>query len=145
MPGQRRFDGGVHDAAGTLVALGRHGFCEHRSEPAPSVAPAPVRRLAGTWLFGGWLSLHFGHVLNESLGRLWAVDRLGGTPLAGIVFLSYDAGLLARATPVLPAFSEDLIRLAGLTGAIHVTQAQTTIERLIPPEQLALSAATAFA
>ena len=61
------------------------GHADRAINVFPQPRPA-VRHLAGRYLFGGILSGHFGHMLVEGTGRLWALH--GRTDVDGIVFFA---------------------------------------------------------
>ena len=100
------------------------------SEPV-SVFPeprAPVRHLAGTYLYGGILSDHFGHMLCEGTGRLWALA--GRTDVAGILFFPQPAH---KAPNCAKAFAP-LARLLQLPE-VSVLVDPVTVDHLLVPEQ----------
>ena len=93
---------------------------------APDPAQA-VQRLDGTWLFGGVISGHFGHMLCEATGRLWALD---GQEVAGIVFFARPFDKLRQ---VQKAFAQ-LADLLGLPRVL-VLDLPVRVERLLLAEQ----------
>jgi hypothetical protein len=114
--------GGLYDAEGRAAELvaGMMG--------PPGRLPGGRRRRAGALeaaLFCGRFRAHFGHLLAESVGRIWAVDRLG--PDLPLIWFAHprDAGsnlrllrtllsLLSVENPVLVA--EEALRV----GTLHV-------------------------
>jgi hypothetical protein len=138
----RRFvyDGGVCTAEGEPVQLGQHFGGQHRNRTRPTPGLVPAAQLKGRWLFGGWLRGHFGHMVNESLGRLWAVDA---APWAGIVFLRYGRDLPQAAAALTPArgrekLLEAFLDLLGITAEVVVAEQPVQVERLVVPEQCRL-------
>jgi capsular polysaccharide biosynthesis protein len=134
-------DGGVYDAHGRIERLSAHLKNPTRNVPLPRPAPAAAdAQLAGDWLFGGRMSNHFGHLLTESLGRLWALDGLAPAP-QGVAFLWHSQSLPARllrrplheAVPLLAR----LFHLLGITIEARLVVAPTRVERLVVPSQLA--------
>jgi hypothetical protein len=96
-----------------------------------NVFPVPVeatRHLTGTYLFGGILSGHFGHMLCEGTGRLWALH--GRADVAGVLFF-------ARPFDKVKQCGKMFAQLAALLGLPPVTvlDAAVTVDRLILPEQ----------
>lgn len=92
-------------------------------------APRPAERhLPGTYLFGGILSGHFGHMLCEGTGRLWALD--GRTDVAGLLFFARP---FDKARHCGKMFSQ----MAALLGLPPVTvlEAPVTVDRLVLAEQ----------
>lgn len=120
---------GVFDAAGRFVA---ESLCYGGSARVPvTVAPVPVasvERLAGTWLYGGVISGHFGHMLCEATGRLWALDRVG--KVEGIVFFARPFDKLRQ---VRKAFAQ-LAKVLGLPR-VEVVGEPVAVERLVLAEQ----------
>lgn len=93
----------------------------------PPEAAAPVQELPGTWLFGGVISGHFGHMLCEATGRLWA---LPGQEVAGVVFFARP---FDKVRQVQKAFSQ-LAELLGLPPVL-VLDTLARAERLLLAEQ----------
>ena len=59
-----------------------------RGEPSKALARwarGSARKLAGRWLFGGLCRPHFGHVITNSMGRLWALEQIDD--VNGVVFI----------------------------------------------------------
>lgn len=119
---------GVFDAAGGFVT---ESLCFGGSASLPvTCAPesaAPVQELPGLWLFGGVISGHFGHMLCEATGRLWA---LSGQEVAGVVFFARP---FDKVRQVQKAFSQ-LAELLGLPPVL-VLDAPARAERLLLAEQ----------
>lgn len=96
-----------------------------------NVFPAPLpaqAHLAGTYLFGGILSGHFGHMLVEGTGRLWALhDR---ADIAGVLFF-------ARPFDKARQCAKMFAQMAAILGLppVTVVETPTTVDRLILPEQ----------
>ena len=89
---------------------------------------AAARHLAGTYVFGGILSGHFGHMLVEGTGRLWALhDR---TDVAGVLFFARPFDKVKHCTRL-------FAQMAALLGLPPVTvlDAPVTVDRLLLPEQ----------
>ena len=89
---------------------------------------AATRHLAGTYVFGGILSGHFGHMLVEGPGRLWALQERGD--VAGVLFF-------ARPFDKVRHCAKGFSQLAALLGLPPVTVLDTpvTVDRLLLPEQ----------
>ncbi len=79
--------------------------------------------LPGTWLFGGLLRPHFGHILTNALGRLWAADITEN--IDGIVFIGDKAKSTQSAlfSEIAAAFGEPLPH--------HICKRTTAVERLV--------------
>lgn len=120
---------GVFDAGGAFVPESLcHGGHADRAETVPPAPASAGGHLEGAWIYGGVISGHFGHMLCEATGRLWALDQIGG--VSGVVFFArpYD-----KVRQVQKAFAQ----LAGLLDlpAVLVLEAPVSVERLILPEQ----------
>src|SRR3712207_1140555 len=81
---QSTYNGGVYDADRALVPLAIHYAEGSRNVPDPKPPIATGMRMAGTFLFGGWLRRPFGHFLLESTARLWPLPCVADS-IAGIV------------------------------------------------------------
>jgi hypothetical protein len=135
-PGRSRYDGGAHAADGSPIPLSCHRGDEHvnRLKPRPGLEPAET--LPGTWLYGGLLRPHFGLLLRECLGRLWAWQDQG--PFDGLVFLPHGANPqpgYARGLGEMKALRQ-VLRLLGIGVKLAVPTRPTRVERLAVPEQL---------
>jgi capsular polysaccharide biosynthesis protein len=112
-------DAGVYDREGAEVASGR---CWHSSRNAAfrQVEPhrPPDRDLPGRWLYGGVLYTHFGHVLTETLSRLWAIDHLNGVD--GIAAFPLDPGGGERMAREAMALLGIDLPVEAVTGAVRV-------------------------
>ncbi|MGX9965257.1 glycosyltransferase 61 family protein [Roseomonas sp. F4] len=142
--GRTIYDGGVYDAAGHPCDLARHVGGNTLNEPAPLAPETPAEALPGSWLFGGWLRQHFGHFINESLGRLWAWPGCAPPP-RGLLFLPFGwrAGVNSLEAASGPADRHWLPQMLELLdihpeAPSHVVTAPLRVERLVVPRQLAL-------
>lgn len=117
------FAGGVPLEAGLCYGGSASDPVNRHPEPR-----AAVRHLAGTYLFGGILSGHFGHMLCEATGRLWALH--GRTDVAGVLFF-------ARPFDKVKQCGKMFAQMAALLGLPPVTvlEAPVTVDSLILPEQ----------
>ncbi|NEY89094.1 glycosyltransferase family 61 protein [Tabrizicola oligotrophica] len=107
------------------LCYGGHAHAPINVFPEPRAAE---RHLAGTYLFGGILSGHFGHMLVEGTGRLWALH--GRTDVAGVLFF-------ARPFDKARQCSKMFAQMAALLGLPPVTvlEAPVTVDRLVLAEQ----------
>lgn len=79
------FNGGVYDSAGLICQTALHeGKMDVRHVPDELAPPAEVS-VDGKWLFGGFYFRHIGHMITESIGRLWGIEGLEGC--AGVVYI----------------------------------------------------------
>lgn len=136
--GRNTYDGGVYGPDGQLRPESVHVSMQAPHRPVPSTAEEPTAELSGTHLFGGILFWHFGHLIVDSLSRLWAVDQL--PPGGQIVFLFYSRGGEHRGKEqLLPAHVQSVLSLFGGGREIHVVTEPTRIERLLIPTQLMIN------
>ncbi|NRA99732.1 MAG: DUF563 domain-containing protein [Rhodobacteraceae bacterium] len=86
-------------------------------------AAPTAERLKGRWLLGGLCRGHFGHVLTNSLGRLWALDDIEN--IDGVVFVGHatDASQDPTVAGMLAALGHDI--------AHHICTDPTIVETLI--------------
>jgi hypothetical protein len=90
--------------------------------------PTATGHMAGTFLFGGILSGHFGHMLVEGTGRLWALHERAD--VAGVLFFArpFDK---ARQCGKMFAQMAALLDLPPVT----VLESAVTVDHLLVPEQ----------
>ena len=115
---------GVRLADGSAAPLGR---CIYRNrhiglpETAPPLKDLP--RLRGTSIFAGVVGPHFGHMVTQSLGRLWLADL---EPDARLVFLAANLGFAD-----LPGYFVDLLRSFGVVNPVELVTAPVICDRLL--------------
>lgn len=119
---------GVFAAGAPVVeSLCYGGDAGHAINVFPDMRPAEGH-LPGTWLFGGILSGHFGHMLVEGTGRLWALHERAD--VAGVVFFARPFDKARHCGRLF----QQMATLLGLPP-VTVLEAPVTVERLILPEQ----------
>ncbi|NNK67166.1 MAG: glycosyltransferase family 61 protein [Rhodobacteraceae bacterium] len=120
-------DAAVYDHTGELVEAAN---CWHTSTNSafrnpPMVGPSPTH-IAGRWFYGGILYEHFGHILTETLSRLWALDLV--EPVDGILFF-----------PLLPDepcdVFQDALALLGIDLPWRKIIGNVTVDELVVPPQ----------
>lgn len=119
--------------SGSLISGGvEHGVLSRGGRPYAASRPAPPQARGGTALYLGWLFDAYGHVLLESLARIWALHAA-----------DYDTLLFHRPYRTPPAQrTRDLLTLAGvdlrrvatptiptLYDAVHVPEPTFEIRR----------------
>ena len=115
---------GVRLADGSAAPLGR---CTYRNrhigvaETAPPLGDLP--RLSGTSIFGGVVGPQFGHMVTQSLGRIWMADQ---APEARLVFLAANLGFAE-----LPGYFIDLLRSFGVRNPVELVTAPVVCDRLL--------------
>lgn len=143
------FNGGVYTAAGEIIEESLHqGMLGLRHIPDTADLAEPECCLEGTWLYGGFLFRHIGHMMTESIGRLWALrEASGATPYKGVVFITMNgfppvnsplaewlkqsAGVTERSTQ-----TRQMLELFGVDMPVHLVGPATRVERLVVPSQL---------
>lgn len=124
---------GVLDADGGFVAESAI-WRDNASlfEPAPPDARGEVvQTLAGTHLYGGILSRHFGHFLVESLARLWPLAD-PALSVDSVLFLPRNRAHQRRGKLT---FQKDVFSIFLPDHPFREIDTVTRVERLIVPEQ----------
>lgn len=98
---------------------------------APAMPKGRVRRLPGTWLWGGVMWRYFPHFVTESVTRLWALEMVEQADLSGILFVPKSPE--NDDTP--PGFQKDFLRLMGSNLPIHEATRPVAPDRLVIPGQ----------
>ena len=117
---------GVFDNADNAIAsagVGTQRWSAHSPNELAEQARNGAETLSGTWLFGGLLRPHFGHILTNALGRLWAFDA--APRIEGIVFLGDNAKQSES-----QVFS-DIVVAFGINLRHHICRKTTSVENLI--------------
>lgn len=88
---------GAFAADGTALteSLRSGGSADQPRTALPESAAKAEQHLAGKWLFGGVISGHFGHMLCEATGRLWALNE--AADVEGVVFFARPFDKVRRA------------------------------------------------
>lgn len=120
---------GVLRADGSYCAQGAlwRKFRPLTTEPA---MPDQAEKLAGRWLWGGVLWVHFGHFLVESTARLWALNGLEA-PVDGVLFIPKrpKAGDMTR------GFQRAFVDQLAPDLPIKVATEPVEVEELVVPGQ----------
>lgn len=120
---------GILQADGTGHPLGVSLYRNRRFAPRRvGPRPDPEDRIEGPAILGGVVSQHFGHVVTQSLGRLWAGELL---PNAPILFLPETAGVTA-----LPGYLADLARGLGVDNPLRLVARPTSVAELLVPQDV---------
>lgn len=129
----RKFVGGF--AAGEMPTNahmpGEAGF---RDAPLQTL-PRAIQRLEGRHLFAGPVWNHFGHILTDSLHRLWPLTS-GNNAYDGIVFLAVtNLRVPSDGIIRMPQIAVDLMRLMGIPDIpMHFILEPTEVEILDVPD-----------
>lgn len=115
-------DGKPHPLGSSVYRNRKFAVAEGQPPPDTNL------RLEGTCIFGGVVSQHFGHVLTQSLGRLWAHEL---APEAPILFLPETLGVTA-----LPGYLVDLARSFGIENELRLLDRSAAVSRLLLPQDI---------
>ena len=96
----------------------------------PLPAPDRIGHLPGRWMFLGPLFGHFGHFLVESIGRIWAFDRLRDE-IDGVLFVPKFQNRPEHVAKVYRPFLEAL----GVTAPMVNVEDPTRVDVLHVPQQ----------
>jgi hypothetical protein len=120
---------GAFEASGRFVT---ESLCYSESALRPATIQPDHRiavgRVSGTWLYGGVLSGHFGHMLCEATARLWALDL--PVDVSGILYFARPHGRERQVARRFKPFADML----GLP-TVRVLEHAVSVERLLVPEQ----------
>jgi Glycosyltransferase 61 len=118
---------GVRRGDGTIPPNGRDVY-RHRW-PSPlelSQLQGEIGHIAGRAFYGGIVGPHFGHLLTQSMGRLWAA-----VPDIPIIFLPANLGFVE-----IPDYFGVLLRLLGVENPIQLVAQTCTVDELIVARDL---------
>lgn len=122
---------GVLDAKGDLVresTIWRH---DRPLTTAPTLPGGDLPEIAGSHLYAGILSRHFGHFLVESLARLWPLTEHEDA-IQSLLFV--PKGDARRDRPI-EGYQRDLLDMLAPRLPFQELKEPTRVERLIVPEQ----------
>ena len=123
----KSFEGGVYDQDGSFVERSRQvkaGFNNVVVDP-----PQPKSFNSGKFIYGGLLvNNHFGHLLIESLSRLWVCNYF--KEYTSVVFS------LRNSSVSIPSYVFNLFEVIGIKN-IKIVDEPEAFEFLVVPEQLA--------
>ncbi len=146
-------NGGVYREDGEIVESSLHvASAANKNIPDLIIDKIryPVEELTGTWVYGGFLKTHIGHLVTESLGRLWAFDDLT-EKVQGLIFIhmngfpkvvheeEFSLEVLDRAAEKsikANGYVEEIISFFSRPCPIKVSGRPFKVERLIVPSQL---------
>jgi hypothetical protein len=97
----------------------------HRTTTPVSIADLDdeVAVIAGPAIYGGVMGPQFGHVISQSIGRLWVTERL--PPKIPIVFANANPGFTQ-----IPGYFFDFVRAMGIANPLTLVTRPTQIEEL---------------
>lgn len=125
---QNPFSGGVCYPNGEVIESAIHSHA--RKVPHKPIFEGSVEGHYETAIYGGFLmSPHFGHIVTESLGRLWGISKIDSS-VDTIIFIP---GLSSRK---IPDFFSDLLRGLGVDLNVVMLTDAVSVERLFIPSQL---------
>ena len=126
-----KFAGGVEAEANCSLARMQSGR-NFRDIPQPRAEKTTF--LPGRYLYAGPLWNHFGHILVDSLHRLWAYDGHDAIVFSGVV------GLRGVNTPddlrlwAYPPIVDKLLSIMGIDAPVFIVREPVTFEHLDVPE-----------
>lgn len=112
LPYTTPWNGGVDHASAPAHARVKHG-ADFIDRFPDSARQQPAKKVSGTFLYGGPLKIHFGHVICDSIPRLHAFDP---SRHQGVVFAPLGN------TNRVPEWTHDIFALFGVMPE-HVVQA----------------------
>ncbi len=123
-----RPDGSAIDPAVAAPAAGS------APQPAPAL-PLPDSFRPGTWVYGGILLNHFGHVMIETGARLWAVQTLldRGVTLDGVLF-QRKKSVQARGEVRLPPTSDAFLSVFSPDLPVACAEMPEVVKTLYVPD-----------
>jgi len=101
---------------------------------APAMPEGDIDRLAGTWMFGGTLYGHFGHLITETYARAWAIDALRGQ-VEGLLFTPKQATARPRRLRRLLSGRRGMLAALGVDVPSQALCRPTRVETLYVPRQ----------
>lgn len=121
---------GVFRADGAFRPLSRTLLSGARLSGVPEIDETPVAEaVPGRWLFAGIGRHHFGHLLVETLIRLWAIgayrDELDGIVIVPKHGMDFSVALARRYGSFLALLADDL--------PVHIAEFPTRFETLLLP------------
>lgn len=99
------------------------------------VAEMQLVKKSGTYVFGGFVRVHFGHFLVECLGPLWVLDAVE-EPIDGVLFMPYHANPneTLRNIRLLDDHSGRWLKALGVDEKIDIIRQPTQVDKLILSE-----------
>ncbi len=94
-----------------------------------------VIKKRGTYVFGGFIRVHFGHFLVECLGPLWLLNVLKD-PVDGILFMPYHANPneTDRNIRLLDDHSSRWLKALGVNEPVEIVRQPVQVDRLFVAE-----------
>ena len=136
------YGGGLYDDTGALIEAGSHLGGGTTNVPALTSDERPTKFLKGRYFFAGWLRHHFGHFINESLGRFWAFEP---GEFNGVIFILYgNADREPRRVDRRIVkfrqrrFIQEAMECLGVDLPLHLVGYALQVENLMVPRQIHL-------
>jgi len=98
---------------------------KHHALILPGKIEGSQKKLAGKYIFAGYLFPHYGHFLLESLANLWFIKRHPKLPIIWLGVHNQQS---------LNTVNIQFMELYGLKNPVHILTEQTEIEKLVIPE-----------
>lgn len=120
---------GVRRADGTKARFGTDVFLHRRSRPVPlDAVKTEAGHRPGRCIYGGVIGPGFGHLLTQSIGRLWLCDLF---PEAPVLFVSSR-----RVLTVIPDYFVQVLRQLGIGNPVELVCQPLRVEELVVGEEL---------
>lgn len=116
------------DAAAQALALSNYRNRRFGPRAGGAAVPEAEDHIPGLAIFGGVASMHFGHLVTQSLGRLWAGDLAPEAPILFVQETGRDTAL--------PGYFTDLARRLGLRNELRLLSRVTRCDRLLVPQDV---------
>lgn len=136
------YSGGLYDGSGALIEAGQHLGGGTTNVPALTEDERPKRFLKGRYFFAGWLRHHFGHFINESLGRFWAFEP---GEFDGVIYILYGSSdreprRVDRRVEKFHQrpFIREAMKCLGVDLPLHLVGHPLQVENLLVPRQIHL-------
>ncbi|WP_431300375.1 glycosyltransferase 61 family protein [Tabrizicola sp. BL-A-41-H6] len=112
-------------AADDTVPEGGAGMYRHRWTYPISISDldTPPADMDAEAIFGGIIGPQFGHVVTQSIGRLWVVEQVDAD--LPILFVNANPGL-----DRIPGYFVDLLRTIGITNPLILLRQPTRVRKL---------------
>lgn len=91
-----------------------------------------LAKKTGTYVFGGFVRVHFGHFLVECLGPLWTLDAIK-EPIDGVLFMPYHSNPneTQRNIRLLDDHSGRWLKALGVDEKIEIIRQPTQVDKLV--------------
>ncbi len=141
------FNGGVYDTNELIVSEALHAHSLHHV-PDHFPSSCSCEQLEGSWLYAGILMRHIGHMLTESIGRLWAFESIR-SQIDGVIFIGMNGPTNLKdgetldqfvrqstATTLKAGLVQQMLQMFKIDVPLWIVDRPTRAKQLIVPVQL---------